>query len=229
MHNSPQPHDIERRAAEPTAETPRRCIAIGCHRLTQRSARNGLSDTLCKRHVEFVRRHGSHWRRSYLRAELEPYRKAAQRWLKDRRADPHIARVVAALDGLLDGSGKPNDAYAVRWDAPEEKARVALARLRAVGVSGRRLLEIVLTIKATQSALGPRGNPEFRDVQIAKLAHRLASGTHIKSALYGDRSKYPRAEGNAMRILGHRIEDKAGIAATDEAVDEVVSLAAGSR
>ncbi|RWB64372.1 MAG: hypothetical protein EOQ48_01775 [Mesorhizobium sp.] len=227
MDSGASPHDIEHRATAPSDLSPRRCAAHGCKNLTQRSARNGLSETLCKRHVEFRRRHGTHWRRSYTMAELGPFQTAARRWLKAHQADLNLAQVVAALNGLLAGSGTARSAQDARWAGTEEKVRNALARLHEAGKSGEQLLLITLTVKATQSALGPRANPEFQYVQIAKMAHRLASGTHVRSALYGTFSRYPRAEGAFMRLLGQTIEDIAGIVADSEAVREVVE--AGGR
>ena len=72
---------------------------------------------------------------------------------------------------------------------------------------------------------GPRADPEFMQVQIAKLIHRLASGTHKTTSGFPMPSKYPRAEGRVMRILGHQVEDIAGIAADAEAVQEVIASA----
>ncbi len=219
--------DIEYRAAAPSDLAPRRCAAWGCQNLTQRSARNGLSDTLCKRHVEFRRRHGTHWRRSYTMAELGPFQAAARLWLKTHRDEATVVRVVSALGDLIAGSGGPRKAQEARWLSTEEKVRNALARLREAGKRGEQLLLITLTVKAAQLALGPRANVEFQHVQIAKMAHRLASGTHFRSAKYRTLSRYPRAEGIFMRLLGQTIEDIAGIVADSEAVREVAEAAGG--
>lgn len=216
--------DIEIRAKEPPAGAPRPCVIVGCGRPAQRSGRNGLSDTLCKRHVEFQRRHGSSWRRSYLVRELAPYRRAAEVWLKAHQEDPATIRVIAALDGLIASGGKPVHAHEARWWKPKAKVRNVLARLHQAGKTGRQLLAIVLAVKATQAAIGPRANPEFRHVQIAKMTHRLASGTHTRSTRFVTISQYPRAEGIFMRRLGSAIEDIAAIVATSEAVEEVLSL-----
>ncbi|MEO5759508.1 MAG: hypothetical protein ABIQ51_21935 [Mesorhizobium sp.] len=220
--------DIERRAAAPSNERPRKCSAIGCQRFTQRSNGKGLSEVKCKQHVEFRRRHGSTWMKSYSAARLAPYRKAAHRWLRDHGEDPHVVRVIAALDALIADSGRAETANRARWKTPDGKARIALARLREAGKRGEQLLAITLTVKATISVTGPRGDPEFMQVQIAKMVHRLASGTHIKSAIWGDTSKYPRPEGRVMRILGHRVEDIAGIVAGGETIDEVIAIANGA-
>jgi hypothetical protein len=217
--------DIERRATAPSHERPRKCPVIGCQRLTQRSGGSGLSEIYCKQHVEFRRRHGSSWKKSYSAAQLAPYRKAAHKWLKDHATDPNVTRVIGALDALIVDSGRAESANHARWKTPDGKARIALARLREAGKRGEQLLAITLTIKATISATGPRGDTEFMQVQIAKMVHRLASGTHIKSAIYGNTSKYPRPEGFVMRILGHMVEDIGGIVADWETVQDVIAIA----
>ena len=221
--------DIHRRAKAPPQEHPRKCSVLGCQRLTQRSSGKGLSETHCKQHVEFYRRHGSYWHRSYTAAELAPYRRETQRWLRSRSGDPQVDRVISALDALLSHAGSPESAYSLRGRSPQDRARIALARVRETGVTGERLLEITLTIKAIMSDRGPRADPEFMQVQIAKLVHRLASGTHRTTSGFPLPSKYPRAEGRVMRLIGHQVEDIAGIAADAEAVREVIaSVRAGA-
>lgn len=158
-------------------------------------------------------------------AELRPFQMAARRWLRAHEGDHNVTQVVGALDALLAGSGTARTAQDARWAGTEEKARNALARLKEAGKSGEQLLLITLTVKAAQSALGPRANLEFQYVQIAKMAHRLASGTHVHSALYGTFSRYPRAEGAFMRLLGQTVEDIAGIVADSGAVSEVAETA----
>ena len=214
--------DIKRRAKQPPSGPPDKCCAFGCSRLTQRSSGKGLSETHCKQHVEFHRRHGSYWKKSYSSVELAPYRKAAHSWLRSRSNDPQVQRVIAALDAVLADSGRSVVAHNLRGLSPERRARIALARVRDVGIKGGRLLEITLAIKAIMSDLGPRADPEFMQVQIAKLIHRLASGTHKTHSGFPIRSKYPRSEGRVMRVLGHEVEDIAGIAADAEAVREVI-------
>jgi hypothetical protein len=90
-------------------------MALGCQWLTQRSTGSGLSETHCKQHVEFHRRHGSYWHKSYSAAQLAPYRRATQRWLRSRSNDQHVQRVIGALDALLADSG-PSESARVRLD-----------------------------------------------------------------------------------------------------------------
>ncbi|MDR6755197.1 hypothetical protein J2Y48_000470 [Mycoplana sp. BE70] len=200
-------------------------MAWGCGRPTQRAKGKGLSETHCKSHVEFHRRHGSYWCKSFTKAELAPYRKAASVWLKAKQDIPMMSRVIAALQEMIDSSGSQVSAYALRGLPPERRADAVLANLRAAGKSGRQLLLLTLTIKAAQSDLGPRGDREFLHVQIAKATHRLASGTHRTPSGFPIKSKYPRAEGRFMRTLGFKIEDTAGIVADYEAAQEVRDLA----
>lgn len=223
--------DIAERSYTPAAEPPRRCSIMGCQRLTQRSAGNGLSDAHCKRHVEFRRRHGSVWRRSYTTDEIAPYREAARRWLKRHREDARVAGVLSTLEGRMEAAGRPKTANEVRWEQPKEKARIALARVRQGGHGAEDLLISTLAVKAAQAAIGPRADREFRDVQIAKLIHRMASGTHRTPSgfpLLGG-PRYPRAEGAFMRILGNQVEDIAGIVADAEAVEEVLAMVSAGR
>lgn len=176
--------------------------------------------------MEFHRRHGSFWHRSFLAAELKPYRKAALRWLKVHHKDPEVTRVASALNALLKGSGQSMSAYDTRYLPPPQKARIALARLHEADVLGERLIEITLTISARINHRGPHADQEFLEVQIAKLAHRLASGTHrTRSGLSRIPSKYPHSTGKVLRILGHSIWDIAAIAADSAAIEDVIRMA----
>lgn len=197
-----------------------RCHVPGCRRLTQRSAANGLSELYCKVHVEFHRRHGSHWRRTYFAAELAPYQTAARHWLKSHRQQSQVAGVTASLDQLLAGAGRAESAYDLRGMSPSEKARIAIARVRNAGASGARLLEIALSVAAKIDQDGPHDH-EFREVQIAKVVHRLASGTHRSTSGFPMPSKYAPSAGRVLRILGHRIWDIAALVASPEVTEEV--------
>ncbi|MBU0583455.1 MAG: hypothetical protein KKB66_13150 [Alphaproteobacteria bacterium] len=216
--------DIGARATAPSLEAPRRCTVLGCTNLTQRSAGTGLSTRHCKRHKEMLRRHGVTWRKSFTETELAPYRKSVRTWVRLNRGRPEFQEAITDLDSMLAASGKPKDAFAVQSARPKEKARIALARLREAGKGGEHLLTIVLTIKAITTDKGPRGNPEFQQVQIAKRAHRLIPRTRIKSDIWGDIAKRTRPEGLVMRILGEKLIEAAGGTATGEVIREVIAL-----
>lgn len=215
---------VSYRAATPSFDAPVLCHTPGCQRPTQHSAGKGFSALYCKVHVAFHARHGSYWHRSYLASELTPYGSASRRWLRTHKKDSLVNSVIAALSALLAGSGKPESAYDLRYEPPAEKARIALARLHAAGTPGSRLLEITLAVSARVNDRGPCGQ-EFLEVQIAKLAHRLASGTHRTTSGIPMRSKYAPSSGRVLRILGHRIWDIAAVAADSSAVEEVIQVA----
>lgn len=219
-----EPAGIVRRAREREDGKVVNCHVPGCHRPTQRSAAKGLSRLYCKVHVEFHRRHGSYWRRSYLVWELAPYRAAARLWLRRHKREAKVEAVIAALEGLLAGAGRSESAYDLRFMSPAEKARISMARVRDVEVTGTRLLEIALTVSAKVEYDGPH-DPGFRDVQVAKLVHRLASGTHRSTSGFLMPSKYAPSAGRVLRILGHRIWAIAAIAADEDARHEVAAMA----
>lgn len=168
--------------------------------------------------------------------EIKPFRSATKKWMRDNAKTPEVQDAVRSLDSLLSASGRSESAFSLRGKSPKERARIALARLYEAGKRGAQLLEIVLIIKAAISVLGPRGNPEFQRVQVAKLAHRLASGTILRNHegrpyrdIYRGKpslfERYPRAEGTFMRVLGEQILSRASVAAGAETISEIVSAA----
>lgn len=219
-----QAKDIKRRAKSPSTEAPERCAVFGCTRLTQRSSRKGLSETLCKNHTEHVRSHGHETRRSYSKAELMPYREAAQEWYRWHRRDVHVAYAVASIEALLADQGRSKDAYHQRSMAPKDKARNTLARLHEAGKSGLQLLLITLAVKAAHAELGPWGAPDWQAVQIAKQAKRLRGASGRPTGLLRLPRKYPRGEGLYMRHLGQMIEERAAYGIDREDVEEVLSI-----
>jgi len=136
-----------------------------------------------------------------------------------------LVRTAEALDRLMKSAGEPSSAYDLRYELPTEKARAALAKLGEAAVPGMRLIEITLAVTARVNDRGPTGDHEFLTVQIAKAAHRLASGTHRTTWDIPIRSKYPPSAGRMLRILGGRIWEIAAVAAAPSAVNEVIRLA----
>lgn len=219
-----QAADIKRRAKAPAPDGPEQCAIFGCTEQTQRSARRGLSEVLCKRHAEHLRSHGHETRRSYSKAELVPYRKAAQEWHRQRRHDAFVQGAIARLESLMSAQGRSKDAYYQRSMAPKDKARNVLARLHEAGKTGEQLFLIVLTIKAAHAELGPRGAPDWQAVQIAKQAKRLRGASGTRTGLPKQPMKYPRGEGLYMRHLGEMIEERAAHAIDREAVEGALSI-----
>lgn len=238
--------DVKQRAKQHSPDGLIRCTIWGCFRPTQSSSGKGLSEVYCKPHQEHIRRHGHPTRRSYTVKELAPYRKAAREWLKQHRDSPYVKGAITLLDGRMATQGRPKGPDYQRAMKPVEKAHNTLAKLHEAGKTGEQLLEIVLTIKAAHSELGPHGAPDWEAVQIAKMAKRLrgASGTiqrnfegkrmsdvwpNADSRWKRDWQRWPRAEGNFMRHLGRMIEEKAayaidGALSGGETIEEVKAL-----
>jgi len=142
---------------------------------------------------------------------LLPYRKAAERYLKAHSTDFSIAAALKALRTLMDGAGPVERVSDVlHFLSPPQKARAALARLRRAEIPPERLLAIHIAVTGAvrEDPIGPGGPPdEYRLTQVAKAAHRLASGYHT---LYGPGSRYdryPRSAGLALRHLGRMLEE----------------------
>lgn len=216
-----QAQDVKRRAKAPAPYAPERCAVFGCYRLTQRSAGRGLSETLCKRHAEHLRSHGHETRRSYSKAELEPFRQAAREWFRQHQHDAFVRGAIARLESLLSSQGRAEGLDRQRSMDPKDKARNTLARLHGAGKTGEQLFHIVLTIKAAHAELGPWGAPDWEAVQIAKQAKRLRGASGTRTGLPKQPMRWPRGEGIYMRHLGRMIEERAAYATDPEAVEEV--------
>lgn len=184
------------------------CSLPGCLRETQRTVGNGYSYRYCKQHVEFHRRHGSYWHRSLTAAELGPFTRAARAWLKRHQEDGRVKSAIAAIEGLLQGAGRHENAYHIKGKPPEARARFALARLRKAEIDPAAILERIIAVTACCDARGiderQRG---YRHVQLAKSVHRLASGTHRTTSGFPIPVKYPRSEGQVLRHLGQWLDD----------------------
>ncbi len=201
-----------------------RCTLPGCTRPTQAAAGNGHSARYCKHHVEFHRRHGSYWFRSLTAAELEPHRKAARAWIRGNRDDFRISRAISSIEGLMQNAGPWENAYSIRGRPPKERANFALARLRKAGIDPAVILERILAVAMCCEARGiDERQREFRRVQMAKVVHRLASGTHKTTSGFPLPSKYPRSEGNVLRHLGRRLDDIAAFALDGRSIEELVA------
>lgn len=138
-----------------------------------------------------------------------------------RRHDHHTT-VVTALDEMLKAAGDPQSAYDTRHLSPRDKALIALARVAAAGIKGERLFEIVVSVSARIEHRGPRSQ-EFLWVQIAKVVHRLASGTHrTRSGLYRLPSKYPNSTGQTLRLLGRQLWEKAAVGFEPDDLSEII-------
>jgi hypothetical protein len=177
----------------------------------------GFASFHCKRHVEHKARHGSHWHRSYRADELKPYVAAATSYLGPRlESAPLIPEAVARLAILLEQS--PYEiATRLRGLTARSRADIAFGRLRKRGIKPERLLAIHLAITALiEEDPGSHRTKEFRLVQVAKAAHRLASGYHRVwpqqdkqgRAFRIELHAYARSAGRVLRLIGAMIEQQ---------------------
>lgn len=170
----------------------------------------GLSVFHCRYHVQFRNRHGSLWKGTYSRAQLSPYRRAAESFIRKNREDALMAMALGSLAHLLHYAGPVHLVHDTYQMKPPQKARAALARMRRQEVPVERLLAIYFAISAiiSEDPVGP-GSPasEFRIVQTAKAALRQASGYHSHYGPGNSYHRYPRSSGLFLRHLGQAIED----------------------
>lgn len=170
-----------------------------------------MSLVYCRRCCQRANRHGCHWKRTYSAAVLDPYRKAAERFLKTHPNDIWVVAAVHALDCLMADSGPVERIVDVNELLdPPAKARAALARLRRAGIAPRRLLVNYLAVCAAiaEDPVSPGSEAtEYRRVQAAKAVFRLASGSHVVYAPGSRYDRYPRSAGLALRHLGLMLEE----------------------
>jgi hypothetical protein len=207
---------ITARIDEPLQAPDAKCAIPARGRLTMRSAGIGLAAFHCRYHVQFRARHGSHWCPTYKAVELKPYLQTTARWIEEHRTETFIAHTLLCLQGLLDGAGRPEMAQHIKRRSAASRAKIAFARLREANIQPERLLAIHMAVSALiEDDAGSHRVKEFRIVQVAKVAHRLASGTHNKwdwpmpdgttrpVALH----VYPKSSGLVLRVIGDKLEE----------------------
>lgn len=223
--------EIERSAVTaPRGSRDIRCAIPGCTRPTSFASGKGRAHHHCRYHVQHKARHGSHWHGTYLARDLKPYIAAAADWLRANRESPLVVAAWTELQHVLAGAGRIDPATNLRGQPPKYRARVAFARLREAGVSPDRLMAIYIGVSALiQDDYGSHRTEEFRLVQAAKAAHRLASGTHrrwemwnpVGSSVPVELHAYPRSSGLVLRQIGATL-DKACREIAASALVEVI-------
>jgi hypothetical protein len=206
--------DIRQRIKAQIEDTQGRCALFGCSLYSMRASGKGLS-AHCRFHVQYAARHGSAWKRSYTATELTPFRKTAREWLAKNSNDKIVAQALCNLEALLVGAGRAEIATRLRGLKPQERARIAIARLREAGIPALRLLEVVLAVNmiTLDDPIIDRAK-RFRLYQIAKPVHRMASGYHKKwtreasngSTITTEIHAYPKSSGLVLGYLGAELE-----------------------
>lgn len=187
-----------------------RCRVVGCSRPARAGTGDGLDTRFCRSHADHYARHGSPYKASYRAQEIKPYRVAALTWLEANQSDAYVANAVDRVATLLRTAGPHVEAFRLRGLSPQERAKAAWARLRKAGIDPRRVVAAWLAIEMIiRDDPQAERKGEFKQVQAAKLAHRMASGTHKRwgeGPTATELHVYPRPRGRVLRHMGEALE-----------------------
>jgi hypothetical protein len=191
-----------------------RCRAYPCTHRTTADRGEGLNRLYCRKHIEFYRRHGSYVKRSYGAGELRPYRQQAMKWLQDQRDELAIQSASEGVRRLFRAAGAPVEAFRLSGMSPGDRAKATWAQLRKREVDPLVVLAAWLAIDMRlRDDLQPDTHREYRYVQVAKLIHRIAGGTHKRwdrerpdgSVETTELHKHPVSRGQVLRIIGRQL------------------------
>lgn len=197
------------------------CRVIGCGKPARAGTDDGLDVRYCRAHAEHHQRHGSPVKKSYAAKQLNRYRRAALAWIEENGDNPWVRNAVQRVEGLLRKAGPFVEAFRLRGLPPEQRAKAALARLRKHDIDPRLIIAAGLAVEMMiQEDPQPVLTTEFRRVQMAKVIHRMASGSHrrwVREALSSpalnqrqvivqELHVYPRSRGRVLRHLGKALE-----------------------
>ncbi len=202
--------EVKARASEPSAMFTR-CRVVGCSMPARAGTGDGLDTRFCRSHADHYARHGSPYRPSYGAREIGPYRDAALAWLEANRGDTYVVNAVDRVATLLRTSGPHVEAFRLRGLSPQERAKAAWARLRKASIDPLRVVAAWLAVEMIISN-DPQAErkAEFKQVQAAKLVHRMASGTHKRwgeGPTATELHVYPRPRGRVLRYMGEALEN----------------------
>lgn len=201
--------EVKARAKEPSSMFSR-CRVIGCDRAARAGTDDGLDTRLCRRHADHYARHGSPYRASYTAIELASYRRAAVDWTAANRRDAWVANAIDRVTSLYRAAGPHVEAFRLRGLSPQERAQAAWARLRKAQIDPADVVAAWLAVEMIIAA-DPQAErkAEYKQVQAAKLVHRMASGTHKtwgEGASATELHVYPRSRGRVLRHIGEALE-----------------------
>lgn len=190
-----------------------RCRVYPCTNRTTADRGEGLNRLYCRRHIEHFRRHGSYVKKSYGAGELRPYRLQALQWLSVHADTPSVRAAVAAVRRLYASAGAPLEAFRLTGRSPAERAKALWAALRQRQVEPAHVVAAWLTVDAClHNDQQPDRHEEYRHVQVAKLIHRMAGGTHKRwerersdgHIEVAQLHKHPVSRGRVLRIIGQQ-------------------------
>lgn len=202
--------EVKGRANEPSAMFTR-CRVVGCSRPARAGTGDGLDTRFCRSHADHYARHGSPYRASYRAQEINPYRVTALAWLEANQRDTYVANAVDRVATLLRAAGPHVEAFRLRGLSPQERANAAWARLRKASIDPRRVVAAWLAVEMiVRDDPQAERRAEFKQVQAAKLVHRMASGTHKRwgeGPTATELHVYPRPRGRVLRHMGEALEN----------------------
>jgi hypothetical protein len=204
------------------------CRVIRCGKPARAGTADGLDMRFCRSHADHYQRHGDPLQGSYAASVLNPYRRAAFDWITAHVDDFQVKHAIEAIQGLYRRAGTAEEAFRLRGMKPEERAKVAWARLRKAEVDPRLPLAAWLAVEmAVREDPQSVTKTEFKRVQAAKIVHRLSSGTHkrwikerphpsdpfIKQTVVSELHSYPKSRGRVLRHIGEDLEKAAELLA----------------
>jgi len=202
--------NLKQRIARPD-EPFARCSMYTCQNPTTAHARKGLNRLYCRKHIEFFGRHGSYVKSSYGAGELRPYRLRAMQWLRQHRETADVDQAVESVLRLYRLGGRPVEAFRLAGMTPTERAKAIWAKLRKEKVDPLEVLAAWMSVDmCLRDDLQPDRHEEYRHVQVAKLIHRMAGGTHKRwereradgSVEVTQLHRHPVSRGLVLRIVG---------------------------
>lgn len=192
-----------------------KCRVYGCDRPARAAAGEGLDVKFCRSHADFFQRHGSPYKRSYTAAEINPFRRKALAWIKANETDRFVANAIQRVRRLYASAGPHVEAFRLRGLTPAERARAAWARLRKAERDPREVVAAWLAIEmAVEADPQPVRTREFKQVQAAKLVHRMASGSHRRWERPDgvvEMHVYPHSRGQVLRHIGAALDEACGL------------------
>ncbi len=215
--------NLRKRIASPQ-DAYERCRVYPCANRTTADRGEGLNRLYCRKHIEFYRRHGSYVKRSYGAGELRAYRLRALTWLKANDDDHGVRLAVAGVRRLYSAAGTPMEAFRLPGRTPAERARAMWAMLRKREVDPAEVVAAWLAVGLRlRDDPQPDRHDEYRQVQAAKLIHRMAGGTHKRwehdrpdgGVDVTELHKHPISRGQVLRVLGHEMATACGALAAD--------------
>ena len=193
-----------------------RCQVYPCENRPTASSGEGLNRLYCRKHIEHYRRHGSYVKKSYGSGELRPYRVVAFRWLREHAADPVVSTALGRIRELLSASGRPVEAFRLAGLSPAERARNVWATLAKRRVDPAEIAAAFLAVRMRLcDDPQPYRHAEYRNVQAAKLLHRMGGGTHRRwerehddgSVEVTELHRHPVSRGLVLRVIGQTLAD----------------------